>query len=108
MTTLSTKEVAEKLNTTPRTLRKFIRSEVKEAGGTIGEDTPGKGRRYAFESKEIASMRKRFKAWNKKQAELRAARAAKAAEEAAEEAADEAVEDEVNEDDATDEVADAE
>lgn len=78
--TLTTKEVAEKLETTTRTLRKFVRSEVKEAGGKIGEDTPGKGGRYSFEAKEVAGMKKRFRAWSKSQAEARAARLAKEAE----------------------------
>lgn len=62
--TLTVKEVAEKFGTDGRTLRKFLRHEVKQAGGTIGEDTPGKGRRYSLEAKEVTAMRKRFNAWN--------------------------------------------
>lgn len=63
MATLTAKEVAEKLKTDARTFRKFIRSEVKAAGGTVGVETPGKGKRYSFESKEISSLRKRYAAW---------------------------------------------
>jgi hypothetical protein len=64
MATLSAKEVAEKLETDARTFRKFIRSEVKAAGGEVGVDTPGKGKRYVFEAKEINGLRKRFSAWD--------------------------------------------
>lgn len=63
-TTFSTKEVAEKLGTDARTLRKFLRSEVTEAGGTVGEDTPGKGKRYSFESRQIGGLKKRFEQWS--------------------------------------------
>ena len=63
MATLTVKEIAEKIGTTPRTLRKFLRSEIVENGGTIGEDSPGKGGRYSFEAKEYRGLEKRFKAW---------------------------------------------
>lgn len=63
MATLTTKETAEKLGTEPRTLRKFLRSEAVEAGGKVGEDTPGKGGRYSLEAKEFRSLQKRFEAW---------------------------------------------
>ena len=64
MATMTTKEAAEKLGTEPRTLRKFLRSETVEAGGTVGEDTPGKGGRYSLEAKEFRSLQKRFTAWS--------------------------------------------
>ena len=63
MATMTTKEAAEKLGTEPRTLRKFLRSETVENGGTVGEDTPGKGGRYSLEAKEFRSLKKRFDAW---------------------------------------------
>jgi hypothetical protein len=63
---LSTKEVAAELETTPRTLRKFLRS----AGLGVGQ-----GSRYSIEKREIRSLTKRFAAWNE-------ARAQKDAEEA--------------------------
>jgi hypothetical protein len=58
------KEVAEKIGTDPRTLRKFLRFEVKEAGGTIGEDSPGKGGRYSLEANKVNALSKRFASWN--------------------------------------------
>lgn len=64
MATLTAKEVAERLETDARTFRKFVRSEVKANGGEVGVDTPGKGKRYSFESKEISGLKKRFAAWD--------------------------------------------
>ena len=64
MATLTVKEISEKIGTTPRTFRKFLRSEIVENGGTIGEDSPGKGGRYSFEAKELRGLEKRFKAWS--------------------------------------------
>ena len=62
--TLTVKEVAEKMGTDGRTLRKFLRHQVKESGGTVGEDTPGKGGRYAIEAKKVAKLQRDFAAWN--------------------------------------------
>lgn len=107
-TLLSAKEVAEKLDTDAKTLRKFVRKTIKDAGGTIGEDTPGKGGRYAFEAKEVSNLRKLFRTWEATEAKARAERAAKrAAEKAAAEANsdtedDESAEDEDIEEDETD------
>lgn len=80
MAQFTTAQVAEKFETTPRNLRKFLRADARtrDAADTL----PGKGSRYAIEGKELASMRKRFTAWKAAEAEARAARAAKAAEEA--------------------------
>lgn len=80
MTTLNTKEVAERLDTTPKTLRRFLRSEAQAAGGTVGEDTPGKGKRYSFESKEVSKLQKRFQQWRDAQAKAAEARRQAAAE----------------------------
>lgn len=69
MTTLSAKEVAARFDTTPRTLRKFLRSDMRSQGGTIGPNdsnaphTPGKGARYAIEAKEVKALKGRFDAW---------------------------------------------
>lgn len=54
---MNTTELATALDTTPRTLRKFLRSE----GAGVG-----KGSRYALPSskREVASISKRFTAWN--------------------------------------------
>lgn len=80
MTQFSTAEVAEKLDTTPRTLRKFLRADAK-ANGTA-DSLPGKGSRYAIEGKEVAPLKRRFKVWQAAEAEARKVRAEKAAAEA--------------------------
>jgi hypothetical protein len=61
--TLSIKEVALKFDTTPRTLRKFMRRDAIDNGGEVGIDTPGKGKRYAIEAKSLRSLQTRFNAW---------------------------------------------
>ena len=62
-TTLTVKEIAEKIGTDGRTLRKFLRHEAVEAGKVVGEDTPGKGGRYSIEANKVAGLTKRFTAW---------------------------------------------
>lgn len=54
--TITTAELAAELDTTPRTLRKFLRAQ--DAG-------VGKGSRYALpaNARSIASMKKKFIAW---------------------------------------------
>lgn len=59
-TTLSVKDIAEEIGTTGRLLRKFLRAEAVEAGGTVGEDTPGKGRRYSFTRDEADELKERY------------------------------------------------
>lgn len=81
MTAYTTAEVAEKLETTPRTLRKFLRADAKERGTT--DALPGKGSRYSIGGKEIAPLKKRFAKWQAAEAQARKERAEKAAEEAA-------------------------
>ena len=82
MAQFTTAEVAEKFETTPRTLRKFLRADAR--ANDRADALPGKGSRYMIEGKELAPLRKRFKTWTAAEAEARAARAAKAAEVAAE------------------------
>lgn len=60
--TLTVKEVAAEIGTTGRLLRRFIRSEVVAEGGTVGEDTPGKGKRYAFSREEADELIVRWEA----------------------------------------------
>ena len=81
MAQFTTAEVAAKFDTTPRTLRKFLRADARnrDAADTL----PGKGSRYMLEGKDLAPMKKRFATWTKAEAEAKAARAIKAAEEAA-------------------------
>ena len=69
---LTTKDLAEDFGVSTKTLRRFLRSQVVASGGTVGEDTPGKGKRYSFEKTEVPKIRKDFKAWSKKQAEKKA------------------------------------
>lgn len=59
---LSAKEVAQKLDTTPRTLRKFLRSDEKV-------ESPGKGGRYALAATQVNALKKRFDAWSAQRAE---------------------------------------
>lgn len=82
MAQFTTAEVAEKFGTTPRTLRKFLRSDARSNG--TADSLPGKGSRYAIEGKQLAPLKKRFTAWQVQQAEERAARAQAAADEARE------------------------
>lgn len=60
--TLTVKDVAAEIGTTGRLLRRFIRSEVVAEGGTVGEDTPGKGKRYAFSREEADELIVRWEA----------------------------------------------
>lgn len=56
---MTTTDLAAEFDTTPRTLRKFLRSNES------GIDAVGKGSRYSLPSskREVASLRKRFDAW---------------------------------------------
>lgn len=55
--TLNTTQVAEKLETTPRELRKFLRSITEK------DSQPGKGSRWSLEGREIPKLRKQFADW---------------------------------------------
>jgi predicted transcriptional regulator len=59
MATLTTTEIAAELDTTPRTLRKFLRADAKAQGVA----TPGMGSRYSIEKKEMRSLRSKFAKW---------------------------------------------
>lgn len=80
MAQFTTAQVAEKFDTTPRTLRKFLRADAR--ANDAGDTLPGKGSRYAIEGSQLKGLRSRFNAWQVEQAKERAARAAKAADEA--------------------------
>lgn len=62
---ITPKELAEKLDTDPRTLRKFLRSNARKNG----IETPGKGSRWEIDSKTVPTLRKGFKVWNDARAE---------------------------------------
>lgn len=55
-TMLTAKEIAQKLETTPRTLRKFLRSDEKV-------ESPGKGGRYSIQANQVTALKRRFDAW---------------------------------------------
>jgi hypothetical protein len=59
MKMMTTTELATDFDTTPRELRKFLRSPES------GIESVGKGSRYALPTakRELAAMRKRFDAW---------------------------------------------
>lgn len=59
-TTLSAKELAARLETDPRTLRKFLRANARSHGA----QTPGKGSRWSIEAREVRSLKKAFLAWD--------------------------------------------
>lgn len=55
---LSAKEAAIQLGTTPRTLRKFLRSKQSPI------DPVGQGNRYEFDTSDLKKMKKSFVAWS--------------------------------------------
>ena len=56
-TILTAKAVAAKLETDPRTLRKFLRSNDS------GIERVGKGNRYEIEAKAVRSLKVKFDRW---------------------------------------------
>jgi hypothetical protein len=54
MAQINVKDLAEELETTARTARKFLRSIVPK------EDQPGKGGRWQIEKREVRSLKKKF------------------------------------------------
>jgi hypothetical protein len=73
--TLTTKQIAEALGTTPRELRVFLRASKDYSNA-------GSGGRYAFATKDVGPMKTRFTAWQKDREEARKAAVEKAAAEA--------------------------
>lgn len=63
MTTLTTAQAAEKLETTPRELRKFLRSITEK------ENQPGKGSRWTLEARDVTKFKKQFANWQAARAE---------------------------------------
>lgn len=60
MATLTATEFAAEVNSTGREVRKFLRADA----AAKDLPTPGKGSRYAIEKKQLASLKKRFAAWD--------------------------------------------
>lgn len=75
MATLTPKELAIKLGTDAKTLRKYLRSV------TPRDAQPGKGHRWSIEANTVKTHKAAFAKWDKERKELIAAR--KAAEAAA-------------------------
>lgn len=55
--TMTTKEVAAELETDPKTLRKFLRSEDS------GVDGVGQGKRYEISAQKVRTLKKAFVTW---------------------------------------------
>jgi hypothetical protein len=68
MAVLTPAQLAEKLNSDPRSTRKFLRSITPK------ENHPGKGSRWVIDSSTVPALRKQFKVWD----EARQAKAAEA------------------------------
>lgn len=85
MATITPNQFAERVDSTGREVRKFLRSV------TPRDEQPGKGSRWALPAtkRELTKLEKQFKDWHQKQLEDRAERARQAAEEAAAENGDE-------------------
>lgn len=54
---INTAQLAEELDTDPRTLRRFLRSEASPV------ENVGKGKRYMLDTKSTRLIRKQFLAW---------------------------------------------
>lgn len=54
MATIDVKDLAAQLETSPRTVRKFLRAVTPQ------EDQPGKGGRWQIEKRDIRSLKKKF------------------------------------------------
>lgn len=54
---LTTKEIADDFGTDSKTLRKFLRSHLPK------DALPGQGGRYAFEKKDLSSLKKAWIKW---------------------------------------------
>lgn len=59
--TLTTKTVAERLGTDPKTLRSFLRASTDYEG-------VGSGSRYSFTNKDVSTLKTRFAKWEKERA----------------------------------------
>lgn len=63
--TLTTREVAEKVGTDPKTLRVFLRASKDY-------EAVGSGSRYAFTAKDVAPMKAKFAKWADEREEAKA------------------------------------
>lgn len=70
MAQITVQELATTLDTDARTTRKFLRSVTDK------DTQPGKGGRWSIEKREVASLKKKFAAFQKAADERAAAKAA--------------------------------
>jgi hypothetical protein len=70
---MNTAEVAEQLKTSPKLLRRFLRADPTYMNAANTTD-----RRYTFEEKDMATLKKRFNKWNDSKPPKRAASTTKA------------------------------
>lgn len=61
---MSASAVAEHIGVSPKAFRRFVREYVKGKGGRVGQDTPGRGGRYAFERDSIDAIAAAYEAWS--------------------------------------------
>lgn len=54
---MNTREIADKLGTDPKRLRRFLRSDVTYRNA-------GQGGRYEFTDRDVPTLKKRFDAWD--------------------------------------------
>lgn len=76
MATITATELATELGTTPREVRKFLRSDAKASESP----TPGKGARYAIEKREVRALKTRYAKWVEAREAAKAAKALEAPE----------------------------
>jgi hypothetical protein len=72
MATITATDLATEFGTDARTVRKFLRDDAAEKGTT----TPGKGKKYAIEKRDVRALKSRFTKWAKAQEVARTERAA--------------------------------
>lgn len=65
---MNTRQMADKLETDPKRLRRFLRADPTYRNA-------GQGGRYEFDDKDVATLKKRFSAWLEKTAKDAAAKA---------------------------------
>lgn len=70
MATITVTDLASKLDTDPRTARKFLRSI------TPADSHPGKGSRWSIEARDVRSLQSKFKKFEAAQVEAKNAREA--------------------------------
>lgn len=79
--TLTTTQLADEMGISPKTLRKFLRSDA-DAKGTRDDFCPGKGGRYEIARTQVKGLKSRFIKWDAAEKAARAERAQKAANDA--------------------------